>query len=387
MERHLFGSKVSENRVQHFAKAAMSHTFCAQLSRESGEDLIGSAPNHSMYVLIECPLPWAPNAFDSKAIPLNLKIITQKIQQVNSGIRFLLFSGMHYPSSRSLEVTQNKLRVIVFRKAKPLSNGYRKREFELDSIHDVASLLEQYLAETGLAIDCHDSDTQDIFVCTHGSHDKCCAKFGYPFYRQALEIVSQLQLSKTRIWQVSHIGGHRFAPTIVTFPDGRYYGALDETSLTAILQRTGDIQCLQRVYRGWGILPEPIQVMERAIALKHGWNWFQYRVDYRILDVDSMQVEFRCERPGEPLLIYTATIVEDPTRTRYLLGSCNSTQPTQFKQFSLENLKCVSQQSPQQANWSKLVRPLYISEFDFSPPDNYFQFSFTSVTSAILCRN
>jgi hypothetical protein len=228
----------------------MHHTFCAQLSHESGEHLIGSAPNHSIYVLIECPQPWAPNALDSKAIPLDLKAIIQEIQQVNSGVRFLLFSGVCNPSSRSFEAPQNTVRVMMFRQAEPLSHGYRKRELELDSIHDVAPLLEHYLTEAGLAVDCQDSDTQDIFVCTHGSHDRCCAKFGYPFYRQAIAIASQLQLSNTRIWQVSHIGGHRFAPTIATFPDGRYYGALDAISLTAILQRTGDIQCLKRVYRG-----------------------------------------------------------------------------------------------------------------------------------------
>ncbi|MGG6263984.1 sucrase ferredoxin [Leptolyngbya sp. AN03gr2] len=301
------------------------------MSHESGEELIGSAPNSSMYVLIECPLPWASKAIDSKKIPLNLRETIQKIRSIDRSIRFLLFLGESRVRSR----------VMVFRKVLP--SGYHKREFELESIDQVAPLLEQHLNPTGLEIECYPSDTQDVFVCTHGSHDKCCAKFGYPFYRQALKLVDQFQLSNTRFWQVSHIGGHRFAPTIVTFPDGRYYGALDETSLSAILQRSGDIQCLNRVYRGWGILPAPIQVMEREIALQRGWDWFQYQVHYRILEPELMHVELRCEKPGDETIVYTARIIE--AESQMILSSCNSNQPTQVRKFAVENLQFVDQRS------------------------------------------
>lgn len=308
--------------------------------RESGEDLIGSAPTFSTYVLIECPLPWASNALDSKAIPSNLKETIQKIQRINRDIRFLLFLG----ESRSRHSTSyGKTRVIIFRKtAEELSSQYRKREFELESMDEVAALLEQHWTATELDIVCHESETQDIFVCTHGSHDKCCAKFGYPFYRRALTIAAQLQLNDIRVWQVSHIGGHRFAPTLVTFPDGRYYGALDETSFTAILQRSGNIRCLQHVYRGWGILPPQVQVMERAIAVEQGWDWFRYRVNYRILDPELMQVEVWGEKSEERSLLYTARIVED--KTQMVVSSCHSDQPVQIRKFVVENLQLVSDQ-------------------------------------------
>lgn len=324
----------------------MSHFFCAKMFRESGEDIIGSAPTHLMYVLIECPHPSA-NDVDSKAISSNLKALIAKIKDAKFAIRFLLFTGESQPS---------QTQVIVFRKPEGLINGYRKREFEVDAIEDVAPLLQQYLTEKGLEIDCENSATQDIFVCTHGSHDKCCAKFGYPFCRQAISIVSQLHLP-VRVWQVSHIGGHRCAPTIVTFPDGRYYGALDQTTFTAILQRAGNIQCLQRVYRGWGILPKQVQVIEREIALQHGWQWFEYHVSYRILNADkeaqSMQVELQCKKSDHRSLVYVATVVVDETKSQYLMGSCNRDQPTKFTKFSVEHLRLVSQEP----DWTKPSRP------------------------------
>lgn len=325
----------------------MSQSFCAQMSRESGEDLIGSAPTHLMYVLIECPPPWAANDVDSRAIPSNLRALIAKIKDAKFAVRFLLFIGESQP---------NQTRVIVFRKPEGLINGYRKREFEVDTIDNVAPLLQQHLTEKGLEIDCENSATQDIFVCTHGSHDKCCAKFGYPFYRQAMSVAAQLCL-RVRIWQVSHIGGHRFAPTIVTFPDGRYYGALDQTTFTAILQRAGNIQCLQRVYRGWGILPKQVQVVEREIALQHGWQWFGYHVSYRILNADkeaqSMQVELQCKKPDQRSLVYVATVVVDETKSQYLMGSCNRDRPTKFTKFSVEHLRLVSQE----LDWTKPSRP------------------------------
>ncbi|MCU0547816.1 MAG: sucrase ferredoxin [Leptolyngbya sp. Prado105] len=306
----------------------MSHAFCAMMSRESGEDLIGTAPTFSTYVLIECPHPWAEREFESKAVPSNLKAFVEHVRQAKLSIRFLLFKGE--PSEQT--------RVMIFRKSEGLMAGYRKRQFQLDSIKQVAPLLESYWSETGLEIDTHDSPDSDIFVCTHGSHDKCCAKFGYPFYREASKLATS-----SNVWQVSHIGGHRFAPTIVTFPDGRYYGRLDAESFSAIINCSGEICHLERVYRGWGVLPKPVQVIERAIALERGWEWVGYQIDYQILlaDSESMQIELRGEKEGERSLIYTATI--GVSEIKDVIGSCGNEAAMKVVKFSIEQIQQVTQ--------------------------------------------
>ena len=46
------------------------------------------------------------------------------------------------------------------------------------------------------------------FVCTNGQRDVCCARFGLPVYAGLRAQVGQ------RVWQVTHLGGHRFAPNV-----------------------------------------------------------------------------------------------------------------------------------------------------------------------------
>jgi (2Fe-2S) ferredoxin len=55
-------------------------------------------------------------------------------------------------------------------------------------------------------------------VCTHGKHDPCCAQRGRPV-TTALE-----SIAPGRVWQASHLGGCRFAPTVLVLPLGLMYG-------------------------------------------------------------------------------------------------------------------------------------------------------------------
>ena len=59
-----------------------------------------------------------------------------------------------------------------------------------------------------------------LFVCTNGARDRCCAVEGR-------ELVKRLSLD---VWEISHLGGHRFAPTALRFPDGLLFGRLNPTS-------------------------------------------------------------------------------------------------------------------------------------------------------------
>lgn len=50
-------------------------------------------------------------------------------------------------------------------------------------------------------------------VCTHGKRDRCCAVLGRPM----LSVIPDA-------WECTHIGGHRFAPTILSLPHGLVFG-------------------------------------------------------------------------------------------------------------------------------------------------------------------
>lgn len=312
----------------------MNTFFCAEESHQAGEDPIGNAWPAQFYVLVECPPPWAPNALDSKSVPSNLRALQEELDQSEIYVIFLLI----YSDIKQ----ENGTRCLIFRQKEGLADGYNAVEFHVPDINDVAPALRDYLAGKNLS---NENQNRDILVCTHGSHDKCCAKYGQPFYRQALATVSDLSLGQVRIWQVSHIGEHRFAPTAIDFPEGRYYGRLDQTSFTSILRRTGDIQCLNRIYRGYCILPCQVQVLERELILRHGWDWFNYKIAGRIIEQNEDEsfnhVELTFEKPDGSSGGYRADVLQDESKTLYLKGACSSTETEKIPQFYVKNIVSI----------------------------------------------
>jgi hypothetical protein len=74
-----------------------------------------------------------------------------------------------------------------------------------------------------------------LLVCTNGRRDVCCAVRGRPLAAAAARV------GPGRVWEVSHTGGHRFAPTAVLLPWGQTYARLDEQGAAWVLEssRTG----------------------------------------------------------------------------------------------------------------------------------------------------
>lgn len=63
-----------------------------------------------------------------------------------------------------------------------------------------------------------------LTVCTNGKRDQCCARGG-------LALVRDLRDDHPgQIWECSHLGGHRFAPTALLWPTGQVLGRLDAAS-------------------------------------------------------------------------------------------------------------------------------------------------------------
>lgn len=99
-------------------------------------------------------------------------------------------------------------------------------------------------------------------VCTHGRHDPCCAERGRP-------VAAALSRSHPELtWEVSHIGGDRFAANLLVLPYGLYYGrvGVEQASRVADLAMTGRISLPH--YRGRAGWPMPAQYAE--IELRRG---------------------------------------------------------------------------------------------------------------------
>jgi hypothetical protein len=236
--------------------------------------------------------------------------------------------------------------LLIYQQQKGLIKGYSKQEFKLPNIEKVAGVVSKWLAgfNTDYEIESHIS--RDILICTHGSHDQCCARYGNPFYFYAQNTISNLELNQVRIWKSSHFGGHRFAPTAIDFPQGRYYGILDQNTFPSILNHSGDIKCLHKIYRGWGILPNPLQILEKELILRLGWDWFNYKVTGKILEksLDNQTIlgELSFEQPSGTLYTYQAKLVKDNLKTQTLKVSCHASEEVVCMKYAVSNLWLVA---------------------------------------------
>ncbi len=69
-----------------------------------------------------------------------------------------------------------------------------------------------------------------VWVCVHGKRDRCCAKFGAPVFEAAAA------LEGVDVWQTSHLGGHRFAATLLCLPTGLCYGRVQADDVDSLVR-------------------------------------------------------------------------------------------------------------------------------------------------------
>lgn len=113
-----------------------------------------------------------------------------------------------------------------------------------------------------------------LLVCTHGRRDRCCALDGRAL---AAAVVAS---GESGVWECTHLGGHRFAPTALVLPTGYLYGHLDvATAITAHKAAgLGEVETAQ--CRGRSTWSPEGQVAELAVRAATG-----------LRDADALAVE------------------------------------------------------------------------------------------------
>ncbi|NCJ07711.1 hypothetical protein GS597_14565 [Synechococcales cyanobacterium C] len=126
---------------------AKDQFFCAEASRQSGVDIIGTASTHRIYIAIEHAPPWESYDLESKGIPENLCELDEELDEAYDRYqtRFLLV----YNERLKLE---KGVRVLCFRKPPGLANAYDKQEFHLSDIQAVAPLVKEYVVEGSVSV-------------------------------------------------------------------------------------------------------------------------------------------------------------------------------------------------------------------------------------------
>jgi hypothetical protein len=95
-----------------------------------------------------------------------------------------------------------------------------------------------------------------FLVCTHGRHDACCAERGRPVW------LAMRHADQERTWQVSHIGGDRYAANVVVLPDGLYYGRVTPLDAPRLTAAARERRLLLERLRGRTAYPFAVQAAE-----------------------------------------------------------------------------------------------------------------------------
>ncbi len=100
-------------------------------------------------------------------------------------------------------------------------------------------------------------------VCTNGRRDVCCAALGRPI---AGALAAQWP---EETWETTHLGGHRFAGTLLALPSGVALGRLDAESATSACRELGrgrlpDDLTVVRGRAGWAPIAQVAEMTVRG---------------------------------------------------------------------------------------------------------------------------
>jgi hypothetical protein len=247
---------------------------CTELARTLGERPIGSAPTWTRCLVVELPAPWDPKVELSNAFPSELR---ELIQQLGSeGDRLRLQCVLPDPDYSA--VGQTRLMLFSRPDGAFVTNDRVEYVVPTELVAQVAAGLLGDGADMAAFASFKepDSPVRDILVCTHGNRDACCGTFGVPVY-EALRQMAKSNVEReptVRVWRTSHTGGHRFAPTLIDMPDGRYWAGVEVDLAGEILRRDGSVAAIASHYRGWAALDTCAeQNAEAAAFARVGWDW------------------------------------------------------------------------------------------------------------------
>ncbi|MCY4147282.1 MAG: hypothetical protein OXF90_12545 [Chloroflexi bacterium] len=211
---------------------------CAEESRAAGDMLAGTFKPVDTFFLIECSLAdeggWRHNTVKSAA----------KTGQFAGILRHL--SAL--PRTKTLFVrrpSRNGKQFFIARTNQPQPQLFQTR---LDEYAELLSLdMAALAAGTRPVVDGRVmTEVDELYaICANGRHDICCATYGTPVYQQLAA-----HAGEDRVWQTTHLGGHRLAATLLAFPQGIAYGHLDAVDAEAIVTNHRAGYLLTHKYRG-----------------------------------------------------------------------------------------------------------------------------------------
>jgi hypothetical protein len=241
---------------------------CTDAARMRGEPLQASAVRYSRFLLLEVPGPWGESALDGKHMDAEVaRKLAQAAKAADTHVLLIRRPGRH-PSART--GTANRSMAWAFADTSP-----RVERVLWGSWRDPAELLDLDLT-AAIPGPANAAGPQRLaLVCTNGKRDQCCALRGRPV---AAAIADGTNWDT---WECSHLGGHRFAATMMLLPTGDMFGWVDQKSALEVMQRFDVGQVMLSHYRGRAGQSFPVQAALHAAAVRLGdFHRDAFRVSY-----------------------------------------------------------------------------------------------------------
>ena len=280
------------------SEAPRERRLACIVSEANGEDPAGTGTPFVGYLLVEVAPPWKYDVGESRRFPKGLWIAVKSAWEAGVIGKFTaLMPDPEYSRegyARAMLLSRPPGRFFAF---------YEKEEYVVPE-GELVSLVEALAEPEGLSrFAPYEENTsggvRDVIVCTHGSHDVCCGRFGYPLYEELRQGYAAGSEGRLRVWRTSHMGGHRFAPNLLDLPEGRYWGRLRSENLENLVSRSGLVSELWPCYRGWaGLGGKFEQIAEREVFAREGWGWVGYPKAGAVLEADEDRAEVRIEYLG-----------------------------------------------------------------------------------------
>jgi hypothetical protein len=286
---------------------------CSNQSLARGDPLYGTASVGRTWVLLELSGPWGRSALlESVAIlePTLGRAIARRFEMAGMRIAGIRRTGRRLATPR--------WRWFIAQSDEGAETLYRG---EVSGPRD-------YL---DIALDGSDGESSAgplVAVCAHGKHDQCCAVRG----RGAVAAIAARYPEST--WECSHLGGDRFAATMLILPEGLCYGRVDSTDPARLVQLYLDGRLDNGFLRGRTSLPHAVQAAQyfareasgddRITALSPlGVDHGDYGIRVMLAADDGPLEVVLAEEMSEPLRSTCHSSVAGPVRT-YTLVSMRS---------------------------------------------------------------
>lgn len=236
---------------------------CSVMSENAGASALGTAPAATFWVALEQSGPWGARAATQSGLEPEVGLALERRCQEAGGRLILIRRPGAHPDTRVGRAQR------VF-----LAGGLADRPWMLQqNVDDPARLLRlpwdalikgDIAAAQDMVPELEKSPVPVLLVCANSRRDICCALRGRP-------VAAECSARRPgRVWECSHTGGHRFAPTGVLLPYGQTFARLSSRSAVAAVDASArgevPLELLGTAYdRGRSHLTSPAQAAESLV--------------------------------------------------------------------------------------------------------------------------